>query len=136
MNLNYSYVNYYVSFAAIMRKKNYISLLLLTISISFSLNLHGLAHNCEHDHHLDVKHIGHHDHEQEDEEKETCQLCLISASENKELIAVFPSQPSISLSENHQVINQEHTIFLSAEVSLKTLYKSDYFNKPPPQRIS
>ena len=74
----------------------------------------------------------HHDSDQDDQDKETCELCLISLQENKEIVAVIPELNSTYSIEKIITHSKTPPISSTEDIRAHKLYESDNFNKPPP----
>lgn len=102
------------------RFKNLLTLILLVIAVNFSVDLHGLSHIFES--------------EQEDDSN-TCELCIINHQKEQNNFALQPSQLNF---EYHDLIYFDTHLskINSSQTSPQTFYLiGQLFNRPPPSYV-
>ena len=93
----------------------------MLIAILFSFNLHALSHINDDEH---------------NEDDTTCELCLVTTNEDKVFIGLIPSGNDFIANEKVYFQYNKTLHFRKPSVISKKLYKSDFYNKPPPASIS
>lgn len=98
--------------------KPYLSIFLLLVAVTYSINLHGLSHTFEDNH--------------KDNDQKSCELCIINHQEGKTFLALEPHSdfiefiPSVLIEEGNREI-------ISAQIFIFSHYFSgQLLNRPPP----
>jgi len=98
--------------------KTYISLFLLLVAVTYSINIHGLSHSFE-DHH-------------NDNDNKSCELCIINYKKDQTLIALEPHSDFIEFIPNALFEDKSREI-ISSQILINSKYFSgQFFNRPPP----
>ena len=102
------------------RNKYHINFFLLLICLSFSVDIHGLFH---------------HDSSTDNEDRKTCELCIINLTEDNVDVGLIPSETHSSDKKISIVTHLDAPLASHEETFSKKLFKSDTLNKPPPYSI-
>jgi hypothetical protein len=103
------------------KTKIHISLFLLLVAVTYSINIHGLSHTFE-DHHTD-------------NDNTTCELCIINHKKDQSFFALEPHSDFIEFIAYNQFEDVCREI-ISAQIEIPSHYfLGQFFNRPPPSYI-
>jgi hypothetical protein len=100
------------------RLKISISLFLLVVAVTFSMNLHGWSHIFE-DHHNDTNH-------------NQCEVCLINYQKNQKTLALEPQPFSLEFYSLDLLQVNRKSINSSQNLAYYKKFIGQLFNRPPP----
>ena len=100
------------------KSKTYISLFLLLVAVTYSINIHGLSHTFE-DHH-------------NDNDNKSCELCIINHQKDQTFFALEAHSDFIEFIPFTLFEDNSREIVSSQILSHSKYFSGQFFNRPPP----